>query len=204
MQTFLGGVRQAASSIYKGYFSLPHAASAQDVCARFPAAALGSTTLDLGSGKTPRNPFKASELYGIDVDYGIDELKKIVACDLGIEPIPFPDEFFDFVTAFDLLEHIPRLVYVGTDRRYPFIFLMSECFRVLKKGGLFLSDTPCFPRASTYIDPTHVNVITIDTFPFYFSRPKNWASRYGFSGDFELRYQAWVNQNLVTVLQRPA
>jgi hypothetical protein len=32
-----------------------------------------------------------------------------------------------------------------------------------------LSDTPVYPREiGLYVDPTHVNVITIDTFRLYF------------------------------------
>ncbi|PZU46018.1 MAG: class I SAM-dependent methyltransferase [Sphingomonas sp.] len=204
MGTFTSGFRQAAAAIYKGYFSLPHVRDAASVCRNYRSIAdAPRKTLDLGCGRTPKNPFEAEQLFGIDVDYGVDEASCILPCDLGVERIPFDDNYFDYVTAFDLFEHIPRLAYIGTDRRYPFIFLMSECYRVLKPGGYLLSDTPCFPRAATYVDPTHVNTISIDTFPLYFARPNNWASRYGFEGEFHLSKQAWCNQNLITLLQKP-
>ena len=45
--------------------------------------------------------------------------------------MPFPDQFFDFVTAHDFLEHIPRLIY-SPARRLPFVELMNEIWRVLK------------------------------------------------------------------------
>jgi SAM-dependent methyltransferase len=202
--TRLGGLRQIAQAIYKGYFSLPYVASTYDVCRNYRRSGPGTTkTLDLGCGLSPKNPFEADGLFGIDVNYGVDEDSCVFPCDLGVEQIPFPDQHFDYVSAFDLFEHIPRLVYIGTKRHHPFIYLMSECFRVLKPGGYLLSHTPCYPRAGTFVDPTHVNVITVDTFPLYFSRPANWARRYGFEGEFELCLQAWCNHNLISILRRP-
>lgn len=201
MNSRFHGIAAAAKAVYKAYFSLPHVASHEPLC--FPLRREGFTkTLDLGCGKTPRNPFNASKLYGIDVDWGVDETRHILPCDLGIEPIPFEDAAFDFVTAFDLVEHIPRLVYKGVERRYPFVFLMSEVSRVLKPGGVFLSHTPALPRAAAHVDPTHVNAITVDTFKSYFCLPTNWASRYGFTGSFELVGQAWCGDNLITLMRR--
>ena len=136
--------------------------------------------------------------------FGIDESANILACDLGVERLPFPDMHFDYVTAFDLLEHIPRLIYIGEKRSYPFIALMNEAHRVLKPGGLFLSDTPAYPRLSAFTDPTHVNIITDQTFRMYFCQPYTWAGRYGFEGRFELLAQAWSEDNLLSLLRRPS
>jgi SAM-dependent methyltransferase len=202
MRSTLSGVTAAARALYKSYFSLPHVASHEPMCAGHRLAGEATKTLDLGCGKTPKNPFQASALYGIDVEWGIDETRHIVPCDLGIEPIPFGDGSFEYVTAFDLIEHIPRLIYKGNERHYPFIYLMSEVSRVLKSGGLFLSHTPAVPRAAVNVDPTHVNAITVDTFKSYFCEPLNWASRYGFTGSFELVDQAWCGDNLVTLMRR--
>ncbi len=102
-------------------------------------------SLDLGCGKTIKNPFNANSIFGVDIDYGVDGIS-IRPCDLGIERIPFDDNFFDYVSAFDLLEHIPRTSYLNSERKLPFIFLMNEIFRVLKPDGVFLSHTPAFPR----------------------------------------------------------
>ena len=102
-----------------------------------------SKTLDLGCGVNPRNPFGADELYGIDIRP--NENENIRVADLAIEPIPFPDEYFDFVTAYDFIEHIPRIIY-NPNRRFCFIELMNEIYRVLKAGGSFFSSTPAFPK----------------------------------------------------------
>ena len=66
-------------------------------------------TLDLGCGQNPRNPFYADEVFGVDIVKS--NQKNILLADLVIEKIPFPDSTFDFVTAYDFIEHIPRLLY---------------------------------------------------------------------------------------------
>jgi len=53
---------------------------------------------------------------------------------------------------------------------------MNECYRVLKKDGVFLSMTPIYPYLGAFQDPTHVNIITVDTFTNYFSNQKFWIA----------------------------
>ena len=203
MYISLRAVKLFFLTIYRSYFSLPFSKSSSHFCADFKNKKLeGVKTLDLGCGMTPRNPFGANELYGVDVNYGVDESIKIFPCDLGVEKLPFPDNFFDYVTAFDLLEHIPRLIYIDGKRIYSFIYLMSEIHRVLKPNGLFLSDTPAYPRISSFIDPTHVNTIAVDTFKFYFCSPYSWAQRYGFHGSFKLIKESWCCENLLTLISK--
>ena len=75
----------------------------------------------------------ATEVFGVDINnYNNPNIK---IADLAIESIPFEDNLFDFVTGFDFLEHIPRVLYLGMERRQPFIDVMSEIWRVLKPGG---------------------------------------------------------------------
>jgi SAM-dependent methyltransferase len=154
-------------------------------------------SLDLGCGLTPRNIFDAKITYGIDVR---DDLEKnIVKADLVLQPIPFINDFFDFVTAHDFIEHIPRIIY-NPDRKMPFVDLMSEIWRVLKPNGKFYSSTPAFPHAAAFWDPTHVNIITEQTFPLYFDNVNNWAKNYGFKGAFEIEKQFWSGPHLVSIL----
>jgi hypothetical protein len=66
---------------------------------------------------------------------------------------------------------------------------MNELRRILKRGGLFYSATPAFPCKSAFVDPTHVNIITEQTFPCYFCTDPHsgpWVRRYGFNGVFEM------------------
>lgn len=156
-------------------------------------------TLDLGCGSRPKNPFNADELFGVDVR---DDLTgNIRAADLVIEPIPFEDESFEFVTAFDFIEHIPPLIY-APKRRNAFIELMNEVYRVLKPGGLFLSLTPAYPHAVTFRDPTHVNFITDETFPLYFDDVNRWASIYGYAGAFKIEIQEWRGPHIFAVMRK--
>ena len=158
-----------------------------------------SVSLDLGCGRRPKNHFNADIVCGIDVRD--DVANNIIKADLIIEPIPFPDNYFDFVTAHDFLEHIPRLLYCP-NRRLPFVELMSEIYRVLKPNGFFFSQTPAFPHGQAFCDPTHVNIITEQTFPLYFDDNNNWAVIYGFVGAFKITNQRWNNFHLETTMSK--
>jgi SAM-dependent methyltransferase len=127
------------------------------------------------------------ELYGVDIAPSADT-SRIVAANLALQPIPFPDGHFDAVSAYDFLEHMPR-VFPSADyqsTRFPYIELMNEVWRVLKPGGLFYASTPVFPHQFTFIDPTHVNALTPDAH-IYFTQPNRLAAMYGFIGNFAAR-----------------
>jgi SAM-dependent methyltransferase len=156
-------------------------------------------SLDIGCGLQPKNPFNATEVYGIDVRD--DAEAHIVKADLVVEPIPFPDASFEYVTAHDFLEHVPRLIYTPK-RRNAFIEVMSEIYRVLKPGGIFMSFTPAYPHAATFRDPTHVNFITDETFPLYFDDQNNWAAIYGFKGRFTILSQEWRGPHLLSLMRK--
>lgn len=160
-----------------------------------------SRSLDLGSGPSPKNPFGADEVFGIDVREDLSA--NIRVADLAIERIPFDDHAFDFVTAFDFIEHIPRVAFMP-GRRNCFVELMNEIYRVLKPDGLFLSFTPAFPHAAAFRDPTHVNIITEETFPLYFDFQNRWAYPYGFRGAFIVGQQEWRGPHLQSVLKKVA
>lgn len=163
---------------------------------------IGTRSLDLGSGSQPRNPFNANHLYGVDIRE-FESNGAVVAADLVIDSIPFPSESFHYVTAFDFIEHIPRIIYAPT-RRNSFIELMNEIYRVLLPGGIFMSSTPAYPRAAVFRDPTHVNFITEETFPLYFDDHLRWAKMYGFTGKFKIESQHWHENgiNLDTVMRK--
>lgn len=156
-------------------------------------------TLDLGCGTKAKNPFNADELHGIDVRENLAE--NIKSADLVVDPIPHDDESFEYITAFDFIEHIPRLIY-APQRRNAFIELMNEVYRVLKPGGMFLSSTPGYPHAVTFRDPTHVNFITDETFPLYFDTVNRWAAIYGFKGAFEIVVHEWRGPHIFAVLRK--
>lgn len=141
--------------------------------------------LDLGCGENPRNPYKAEELYGVDIRSGIGANGAIIrGADLFRESIPFESNFFDSISAYDFIEHIPRTVVDSNETRFIFINVMNEVWRVLKDGGLFYASTPAYPHPAAFQDPTHVNIITRDTHR-YFTGPDPMGRYYGFGGNFE-------------------
>lgn len=151
-----------------------------------------SISLDLGSGPEPKNPFGAANVCGVDiVDFGLASVSK---CRLGFEPLPFSDASFDFASAFDLLEHIPRYSDMAPLNN-PFIYLMCEIHRILKPNGQFYAQTPAYPYPTAFSDPTHVNIITSDTVRYFASEMTGdgqliaddrlaLGQRYGFNGKF--------------------
>lgn len=150
-------------------------------------------SLDLGCGDNPRNPFHAQLLFGVDLMPTADEALNILdsyhSVDLGVQPLPFPHDHFDYITAYDLLEHIPRVAYIESKRTNPFIFLMNEITRVLKPKGIFYSLTPIFPSPEAFQDPTHVNIMTKETMRLYFAGGSPYARRYGFLGSLNILHE---------------
>jgi methionine biosynthesis protein MetW len=79
---------------------------------------------------------KAREVYGVEISKeGVEMARKNgVNCyqlDVDEEDLPFEDDFFDAVTALELIEHL-----FDTDH------FLDEVYRVLKPNGLFILSTP--------------------------------------------------------------
>lgn len=81
-----------------------------------------NTHLDFGCGDKPRNPFNAQNVFGIDIHTNLGN--NIASANLSVESIPFPDNNFDSVSAYDFIEHIPRNIHnFDTGKtHFPFIF----------------------------------------------------------------------------------
>lgn len=150
--------------------------------------------LDLGCGTTPRNPYSRRALYGVDLRRLESSAHfEFAAANLAFEPIPFATDMFGSVSAFDFIEHMPRVLN-GTEPAttcFPFVRLMDEVWRVLAPEGLFYALTPCYPSREAFQDPTHVNIITEGTH-LYFCGEQPIARMYGFSGRFTVRRAQWV------------
>jgi SAM-dependent methyltransferase len=150
--------------------------------------------LDLGCGKFPRNPYARGVLSGVDIRplQASDTFDYRIA-NLSLQPIPWPDDSFGSVSAFDFIEHVPRVL--GDDRggtRFPFIEVMNEVWRVLAPEGLFYALTPAYPHAAAFTDPTHVNIITAKTHE-YFCGASPLGRIYGFRGRFEAQRVHWTH-----------
>ena len=200
VNSFFISLRNIEHNLRKKY---PQTRSVDELVTEYLSNSAAPTkSLDLGCGSALKNPFRAQEAYGTDLRDDIGPLIK--QADLAVESIPYPSNYFNYCTAFDFIEHIPRNYWINGKTRYCFIELMNEIHRVLQPGGLFLHLTPAYPSLQAFQDPTHVNIITEDTFPLYFCEPDPLAKTigYGFKGTFELVKQAWIwNNSLVGIMR---
>jgi len=172
-----------------------------EICSKFIDITQRTISLDLGCGSIPKNPFKSSETFGLDLFD--DQSLNIKYCRLGFDKMPFADNHFDFITAFDLIEHIPRFYNNGSEEGTPFINLMNEVWRVLKNNGIFLSHTPIYPFYEAFQDPTHNNIITSNTFKMYFSDQKHQiAESYGIKTNFKIIKENMKYRHQVILLQK--
>jgi SAM-dependent methyltransferase len=161
---------------------------------------LNRKALDIGCNNRPRNPYGYEHLYGIDLAPQNIEGVTYLTANLALEPIPYDSNYFDCVTAFDFIEHIPRQVLsLDTGKtRLPFIALMNEIWRVLKPNGTFYAVTPVYPSPAAFQDPTHVNFITKEPHD-YFCGESPLANMYGFTGRFKkLRVESVVFKTTLT------
>lgn len=152
------------------------------------------THLDLGCGKSPRNPYCYKSLHALDIYQPHDLPNDIIfaKANLALQPIPYPDCSFDSVSAFDFIEHVPRILAINQEStKFPFVELMSEIWRVLKPNGMFYALTPAFPHGAAFHDPTHVNFITSSTHKYFCGLDAR-AIDYGFKGNFEAVRVEWI------------
>lgn len=79
--------------------------------------------------------------------------------------LPFENDDFDEIHAYEVLEHIGRQ---GDFRK--FFTQFSEFWRVLKPGGLLCATVPDFRSEWAWGDPSHSRVITAGTLVFLSQR----------------------------------
>lgn len=121
-----------------------------------------SIHLDFGAGKVPRNPFQCSKLFTLDI-YENSNSENHYIIEKGAR-LPFTDDFFDSVSAYDVLEHLSREMVNGQNE---FIFYMNEICRVLKPKGFAVFVFPSIPNSEVFSDPTHTNFITKNTINYF-------------------------------------
>lgn len=81
--------------------------------------------------------------------------------DLESFPLPFLDDSYDEIHAYEVLEH------TGQQGDYRFFFRQFEEFwRILKPGGLLIGTVPMWNSVWAWGDPSHKRVIQKESFVF--------------------------------------
>lgn len=84
-----------------------------------------------------------------------------VVYDMSDIPLPFDDDFFDEIHAYECLEH------VGRQGDYKFFFSQfSDFWRMLKNGGLLVATVPDVSSPWAWGDPSHTRVIQPESLIF--------------------------------------
>lgn len=84
-----------------------------------------------------------------------------VVHDLTQHPLPFDDNTFDEIHAYDVLEHLAQ----QGDSKF-FFSEWSEYWRIAKPGALFIGSVPTEDSPWAWGDPDHKRVITPRQFSF--------------------------------------
>jgi SAM-dependent methyltransferase len=90
-----------------------------------------------------------------------DDHKPDVVHDLSHLPLPFPEDTFDEIHAYDVLEHI------GRQGDWEFFFNQwSDFWRILKPEGVFIGISPHWSSPWAWGDPGHTRIVSAESFVF--------------------------------------
>jgi SAM-dependent methyltransferase len=110
--------------------------------------------------------------------------KPDVVHDLNVVPLPFADDTFDEIHAYEVLEHC------GTQGDYRFFFAQwADFWRILKPGGMFFATVPLPTSVWAWGDPSHTRVIPRESLTFLSQAAYEQVGRTAMS-DFRYLYQA--------------
>jgi methionine biosynthesis protein MetW len=126
-----------------------------------------SSFLDIGCGSGSLTVeiakiTKANKVYGVDVSKEALEASAhkgivVTEVDLDYDKLPFPDNYFDLVTAIEVIEHLSN-----TDK------FLNEAWRVLNIRGLFVLSTP---NLCSYVNRI---LVMFGYLPIYYEVSQKW------------------------------
>ena len=97
----------------------------------------------------------------ITVDLNPDHKPDLVWDLTNPTPLPWPDDFFDEIHAYEVIEHL------GDQGDYLTLFRQfTDYWRLLKPGGYFCATVPWWNKEWAWGDPSHRRVITPGTLVF--------------------------------------
>ena len=110
-----------------------------------------------------------------------DDHQPDVVHDISKLPLPFDDNTFDEIHAYEVLEH------VGAQGDWRFFFdQWSDFWRVLKPGGRVLGHSPHYASPWAFGDPGHTRIITLESFTFL--QQPNYADQVGRTAMTDYRF----------------
>lgn len=127
-----------------------------------------------------------------------------IVWDLEILPLPFPDNTFNEIHAYEVLEH------TGRQGDYKFFFAQfTDFWRILKPNGFFCASVPAPGSPWVWGDPSHTRFLPPECFVFLdqeFYREQIGKSpmsdfRYMYHADLLLVYSELGKSSLFFVLQ---
>ena len=142
-----------------------------------------------------------SNLTTLDIN---PDHKPTVVWDLENLPLPFPDETFDEIHAYEVLEH------TGRQGDYKFFFAQfNDFWRMLKPNGYFMGSVPNYTSIWQWSDPSHTRVISIATLTFLSQRQYEEQVgvttmtdfRYIYHGNFEMAGAQETDHSLYFILR---
>lgn len=134
---------------------------------------------------SPGEPEEWGDLTTLDINA---DHKPDVVWDLNVRPLPFDDDTFDTIRAFDVLEHL------GQQGDYRSFFAeWSEWWRILKPGGILYGISPHWASPWAWMDPGHTRVIGPELFTFL--SQKNYETQVGVTpiSDYRFLYRGDFN-----------
>lgn len=135
-----------------------------DNTVNFKSTPITGTELLIGCGNQKKKllalPDKEEWVDCITLDIDPDT-EPNVQWDLNHLPLPFENETFEEIHAYEILEHIGQQGDWKT-----FFAQFSEFYRILKPGGHFMATTPSWDGMWAWSDPGHSRIISEGTIHF--------------------------------------
>jgi len=160
-----------------------------------------------GNNRLPRlKNADGSDVYASPVYLDVDpDCRPDVVWDLNWRPLPFDDDEFDEIHAYEVLEHIGRQ---GDWKN--FFAEWNEYYRVLKPGGKMLASVPSLRSPWLWGDPGHTRAISVETLTFldqnaYREQVGNGTMtdyRHWYKGDFRLLFNEDNGSQFFFVLEK--